>query len=107
MSDYGLLNYKWITRPDRLTEVRIKRHGTREVSTWTTALNEIAARLKRLPPQTSAIIASARQTNEELYLLSKLAKKLDALTDSIPRFGESDKLLLNADRNPNSNGARL
>jgi NADH-quinone oxidoreductase subunit G len=54
-----------------------------------------------------AIIASARQTNEELYLLAKLARKLGALTDSVPRLGEGDKLLLNADRNPNSAGARL
>ena len=54
-----------------------------------------------------AIVASARQTNEELYLLAKLAKKLGAITDSVPRMGEGDKLLLNADRNPNSNGAKL
>ena len=54
-----------------------------------------------------AIIASARQTNEELYLISKLAKKLGAITDSVPRVGEADKLLLSADRNPNSKGARL
>ncbi len=29
------------------------------------------------------------------------------MTDSAPRTGESDRLLLNADRNPNSTGARL
>jgi NADH-quinone oxidoreductase subunit G len=40
-------------------------------------------------------------------LLRTLAKKVSAITDSIPRRGESDKLLLSADRNPNSNGARL
>ncbi len=54
-----------------------------------------------------AIIASARQTNEELYLLKKLASKLGAITDSVPRHGEADELLVCADRNPNSNGARL
>jgi NADH-quinone oxidoreductase subunit G len=54
-----------------------------------------------------AIVASARQTNEELYLVSKLAKKTDAITDSVPRTGEGDKLLLSADRNPNATGARL
>jgi NADH-quinone oxidoreductase subunit G len=40
-------------------------------------------------------------------LLSKLAKRFEAMTDSVPRTGEGDKLLLNADRNPNSTGARL
>jgi NADH-quinone oxidoreductase subunit G len=54
-----------------------------------------------------AIIASARQTNEELYLLKKLGEPLNALTDSVPRMGEADKLLVSADRNPNSTGARL
>ncbi len=45
-----------------------------------------------------AIVASARQTNEELFLLSKLAKKLGALTDSVPRTQQGDNLLLSADR---------
>jgi NADH-quinone oxidoreductase subunit G len=42
-----------------------------------------------------------------MFLLKKLATKLGALTDSIAREGEGDRLLLNADQNPNSNGARL
>ena len=67
----------------------------------------ISELLRKAPPGSVAIIASARQTNEELYLLSKLKAKLGALSDSVPRFGEGDKLLLNADRNPNHHGARL
>ena len=54
-----------------------------------------------------AIVASARQTNEELFLLKKLATRLGALTDSVPRCGEGDQLLVNADKNPNSMGARF
>jgi NADH-quinone oxidoreductase subunit G len=107
MCDYGRLNYKWINRDDRLKEVRIMRDGRQEAATWNAALNEIAAKLKAVAPRTSAIVASARQTNEELYLLSKLAQKLEAVTDSVPRSGPSDRLLLNADRNPNSTGTRL
>jgi len=70
-------------------------------------LREISEKLKQCEPGSVAIIASARQTNEELFLLSKLAKKLAALTDSVPRTGEGDRLLLNTDRNPNASGARL
>ena len=33
--------------------------------------------------------------------------RFNALTDSVPRTGEADKLLVSADRNPNSTGARL
>ncbi len=108
MCDYGRLNYQWINRDDRLGEVRRKNaEGRSEAITWTTALREISEKIKQAPAGSAAVIASARQTNEELWLLGKLAKKLGALTDSVPRPGEGDKLLLNADRNPNSTGARL
>jgi len=63
--------------------------------------------LRKAAPRWVAIVASARQTNEELWLIRKLAKKLEAITDSVPRTGEGDRLLLNADRNPNMTGARL
>ena len=71
------------------------------------ALNEIAEKLKKAPQGRSAIIASARQTNEELWLLSKLKAKLGAMSDSVPRGGDADKLLVSADKNPNANGAKL
>src|ERR1700722_19320550 len=103
MCDSGRLNYKWIGSENRLTEVRIGENKT----SWTTALKEISAKLATAKPGSVAIIASARQTNEELWLLSKLKAKLGAMSDSVPRTGESDKILLNADRNPNTNGARL
>ena len=104
MCDYGRLNYKWINREDRLAEVRGPKGGSR---TWNQALKEAAGLLNQAPPGSVAIIASARQTNEELFLLKQLADKLGAAIDSIPRKGESDKLLLSADRNPNATGARL
>ena len=103
MCDSGRLNYKWIGRADRLREVRI---GGRR-SNWSTALREIAGKLSTAPAGSVAIIAGARQTNEELYLLKRLATRLGAITDSITREGEADGLLVSADRNPNSNGVRL
>jgi NADH-quinone oxidoreductase subunit G len=108
MCDYGRLNYKWIGREDRCAEVqRPKSEGRNGAERWAAVLNEISERLKQARAGSVGVIASARQTNEELYLLAKLAKTLDAVTDSIPRMGEGDRLLLNADRNPNSAGARL
>ncbi|HXE42100.1 MAG TPA: molybdopterin-dependent oxidoreductase, partial [Candidatus Baltobacteraceae bacterium] len=103
MCDYGRLNYKWIGREDRLRDVIVRG----QKATWTQALSEIAEKLKAAPHGSVAMIASARQTNEELWLLKKLADKTGAITDSIGRFAEGDKLLLNADRNPNKTGARL
>jgi NADH-quinone oxidoreductase subunit G len=103
MCDAGRLNYKWVGREDRLKDVLVRG----QKSTWTAALNEISGKLKNAPVGSVAIIASARQTNEELWLLKKLADKLGAMTESVGRFGEGDKLLLNVDRNPNKTGARL
>jgi NADH-quinone oxidoreductase subunit G len=103
MCDAGRLNYKWIQRPDRLQDVLVRGQKT----TWTAALNEISDKLKRAPVGSVAIIASARQTNEELWLIAKLKAKLGALSDAVPRVGEGDKLLVSPDKNPNTNGARL
>jgi NADH-quinone oxidoreductase subunit G len=108
MCDAGRLNYKWIGREDRLTRIQTpaSKAGPQELS-WSQAIGEISRKLKEAPIGSVAIIASARQTNEELYLLSSLAKKTNALTDSIPRAWAGDNLLVSPDRNPNSTGARL
>jgi NADH-quinone oxidoreductase subunit G len=103
MCDAGRLNYKWVGREDRLKDVLRKKEKT----VWSAVLNEIAGKLKAAPAGSVAIVASARQTNEELWLLSKLKAKFGALSDSVPRTGEADKILVSADRNPNTNGARL
>ena len=103
MCDSGRLNYKWINRDDRLKEVLVRG----QKSTWTAALNEISDKLAKVPQGSVAIVGSARQTNEELYLLAKLAKRFCAMTDSVPRVGLGDKLLVSADKNSNTNGARL
>ena len=104
MCDSGRLNYKWIGREDRLKHLG----GSKlRAPTWPAAIKEISELLARAASGSVAIIASARQTNEELFLLAKLAKKIGAITDSVPRMGDGDTLLVNADKNPNSNGAKL
>jgi NADH-quinone oxidoreductase subunit G len=56
----------------------------------------------------TAIIASGRMTNEEIWLTTQLARTLGVgLIDIVPRSGPGDDILLSEDRNPNSNGARL
>src|SRR5258705_6482288 len=84
MCDAGRLNYKWVGREDRLKDVLVRG----QISTWANALGEIGEKLRKAAPGSVAIVASARQTNEELFLLKKIARKLDAPTDSVPRAGE-------------------
>ncbi|MGA3179763.1 MAG: molybdopterin-dependent oxidoreductase [Verrucomicrobiota bacterium] len=108
MCDQGRLNYKWINRADRLTQVQGTRFQTQASHrVWTEVLSEIGNILLEAPPGSLAIIASARQTNEELYLLQKLAVRFGAMTDSVPRTGQADGLLVSADLNPNSAGVIL
>jgi len=78
-----------------------------ERSTWPVALAQITEHLRQAVEGSVAIIASARQTTEELYLLRRLSVRLGAITDAVEREGEADRLLVSADRNPNSQGARL
>jgi NADH-quinone oxidoreductase subunit G len=120
MCDYGRLNYKWVGRKDRLVKLRkpsvavVKPEGASQSTgdgdgsgQWSQVLRELSEKLKQIRTGSIAIVASARQTNEELYLLACLGKKLGALTDSVPRTGEPDKLLVSGDRNPNGTGATL
>lgn len=111
MCDYGRLNYKFINDPARLTSPSVKSAvlGERFNITWTEATRQIALKLKGRSGTTIAGVASARGTTEELFLFRKLmVETLGAeLLDIVPRRGEPDHFLLNADRNPNTAGAEL
>src|SRR5579864_4955423 len=77
MCDYGRLNYKWIGREDRLQEIRSpKVKGIFPDTIWSETLSEIGVILADSAKGSVAIIASSRQTNEELYLLQKIASKV-------------------------------
>jgi NADH-quinone oxidoreductase subunit G len=108
MCDSGRLNYRWVGRADRLKQVlRTSADGTRQPVSWNAAIESAALILTQAPQGSVAFVVSARQTNEELFLLKKLATHTAALTDAVPRDGEPDRLLVSEDRNPNSNGVRL
>lgn len=104
MCDSGRLNYKWIADERRLKEIVNVRSDAR---VWPSIIKEISNHLSLQADGSIAIIASGRQTTEELFLLKKLAVKSGGLTDIVVRKGEGDHLLVNADKNPNTNGARL
>src|SRR5205814_6401199 len=68
----------------------------------------VALQLKHFSGWDIAIVASARMTNEELWLTAQLARQLNvSLIDIVPRHDEGDEILLSGDRNPNTNGAKL
>src|SRR6185369_7989094 len=104
LPDSHRLNFKYLTREDRLTSPRVKG----EPVEWRTAIAIAGEMLKAHSADRIALLASARSTNEELWLVKRLIDTLgiDKQHDVLPRTGEADGLLIAADRNPNTNGAR-
>ena len=85
-----------------------KESGVVEVG-WDEAIVRAASELKSFRKGEIAVIGSAFDTNEDNYALQKFArdvlqtKNLDFARHTVP--GEEDKLLISADRTPNSRGA--
>jgi NADH-quinone oxidoreductase subunit G len=69
---------------------------------WRTAIAIAAEMLKAHASDKIGLIASARATNEELFLVRRLvgALGIDKQHDIVPRIGESDGLLVAADPQP-------
>jgi NADH-quinone oxidoreductase subunit G len=100
--DSHRLNFKYLRAEDRLLHPTI---GGKQ-STWTDAISTAGSKLKSAGKL--AMIASARLTNEELYLAKRLGESLKISSqDVLPRSGQPDGILIPADRNPNTAGARL
>ncbi|GAA5483554.1 molybdopterin-dependent oxidoreductase [Haloferula sargassicola] len=108
MPDSHRLNFHYIDSPERLTEPMVKLDGKHQPATWANALAAVREALARYSADQIAIVASARMTNEELHMAMKLAHQhgIEQVT-TVPRMGESDGLLISADRNPNTTGAKL
>ena len=109
MPDSHRLNFHYIDGENRLSQPLAKNAaGLHEPTTWSAALASAASAIKSFAPDQIAIIASGRMTNEELFLTRALAENIGTQHLSIvPRSGEADHLLVAADRNPNTTGAKL
>jgi NADH-quinone oxidoreductase subunit G len=108
MCDYGRLNFHSVNSAERLKNPQVREsHGLANVS-WRIALGKAAEELKQFQKDSVAVIASAKMTNEELWLAKKLIDSLNtSYHDVVPRSGEADDILMSKDRNPNTLGAQL
>jgi NADH-quinone oxidoreductase subunit G len=104
LPDSHRLNFKYLAAEDRLTSPLVKGLAME----WSRTLLAAATALKSAARGTVAMIASARMTNEELFLARRLASVLGIEKyDVLPRVGEPDGIMIVADRNPNTRGAQL
>jgi NADH-quinone oxidoreductase subunit G len=109
MCDYGRLNFGYVESEQRLLEPRVLSPERKLVAAdWKTAINHAAVQLQHFTGWETAIVASGRMTNEEMWLTSRLAQSLGArFLEIVPREGPGDDILLSRDRNPNTAGAKL
>jgi NADH-quinone oxidoreductase subunit G len=104
LPDSHRLNFKYLASPDRLTQPSA--YG--QPVDWRQATTLAAEALRAVPKGSLGMIVSARYTNEELFLAKRLAVALGITQfDVLPRTGEPDGIMIVADRNPNTSGAKL
>jgi len=106
MPDSHRLAYHFLHSDDRLKDPAVR--GQAETPKWKQALAVAAEAFRTQKPDETAIIASARMTNEELFLVGRLAKALGITKfDVLPRPQKGDGFLISDDGNPNTSGAKL
>jgi NADH-quinone oxidoreductase subunit G len=106
MPDSHRLNFHFLDSADRLKSPLVR--GEESPAKWQRALAAAAEKLNACKPDEAAIIASARMTNEELFLVGRLAKSLNIQNiDVLPRPQKGDGFLVSDDGNPNTSGAKL
>jgi formate dehydrogenase major subunit len=116
----GTYCHQFISNPDRLKKPLIRKGDIFYESDWDVALDLIGRRLSAYDPDETAVLTSARCTNEDNYLAMKFARGVlktrhidhcarlchsatmvglslafgcSAMTNSIPDIGESDCIL--------------
>jgi predicted molibdopterin-dependent oxidoreductase YjgC len=88
------------------------REGDRLLATgWDEGIAALVAALRRYQPDEIGIIGSPRMSNEDLWLLRRLADHLRVphVDFRVPPAtpGDKDHFLIRADKNPNTRGAEL
>lgn len=69
---FGIVEF--VHSPARLTSPLVRRNGELKEASWDEALDLVARNLGRYKPDELAVVTSAKGTNEENYVLQKLAR---------------------------------
>ncbi len=81
----GRFQFEFIDSPDRLKQPLIRRGGELVEASWDEALDQVASRLQAIHekhgPGSVGFVSSCRCTNEENYLMQKLARAVFATHD--------------------------
>ena len=109
--DAGRYGGKFVDDPSRLgAPGRGRGEAAIEVG-WEEMIPLIASQLRRYRPDEIGVLASPKMANEDLFLLRRLVDHLGLIHVDFrvpPRTpGDEDRILIRADKNPNTRGAEL
>ena len=76
ISDRDRFSYQGVYAKDRLKSPMIKKNGVWKEVDWSLALETVVHELKAVSPDSVGVLASARATLEEQYLLQKLMRSI-------------------------------
>jgi len=112
MCDEGRYGYKFVDE-NRLTQVQARSGSGLEPSSWQAAVAQLSQTIQAMRDRRSldrlGAILSTHLTNEDLYVAKRFFRSLGVahLAVQPARQGESDHLLRQADKSPNTKGAEL
>jgi len=98
MPDSGRILFKQVRTENRLTAVQVNGQPA-DLDT------AVSAAVELLKTGQVAVVGSGQSSVEEQFLTKRIAAALKATAYLVARAGEGDKLLVSADRNPNTRGA--
>ncbi len=109
--DAGRYGYTFVDDPSRLG-FPSRRVGDQMAEVgWEEMIPLVAGQLTRYRPDEIGVLASPQMANEELFLLNRLVDRLGLghVDFAVPpkRPGDEDRILIKADKHPNTGGAEL
>jgi NADH-quinone oxidoreductase subunit G len=109
--DVGRYGFGDVDDATRVTAPQRRAGGETTDTDWGDAVTAVAEALRRYSPDEIAVLASADQSNEDLFAIKRLCEQRGirqvAFRQPIPPATADDDFLLRADRHPNTHGAEL
>jgi NADH-quinone oxidoreductase subunit G len=116
MCDEGRYGFTYVDAPSRILFPQKKEKGSWQEVTWNDAIDEVSKRIKEIlekhGPEAVGVILSPQMTNEDLYAARRLFRQtlnLKNVDFDVPALekGYEDDFLIKADKNPNTEGAKV
>jgi NADH-quinone oxidoreductase subunit G len=109
LCDEGRLDYRWLNRGDRVTHPLVFAHGEHHGASWEVATATVAGLLRG---RRVHVLASAKLSNEALWMLGRLASDGAVRAVKVPQGAEAPlpgapDLALRTDRAANAHGAAV